>query len=80
MIPIQQKNSSQSLAGDLVASGAVLRPVLDEQDVAAALRTSVAEVYELHRAQGLPLALIGGRRLISRVAFISWLDSQVVRP
>ena len=62
-------------AAKLQASGFLLPPVLTTEDVRRALGLgSRSAVVRLHKREGLPLAKVGRRYVVTRQAFQRWLD------
>lgn len=64
-------------ARELQRVGLLLPPVLTTEDIRRALgfRTTSA-VVRLHRRDGLPLARVGRRFVITRQRFQQWLDER----
>ncbi len=64
-------------AATLQASGFLLPPVLSTEHVRRALGLgSRSAVVRLHKREGLPLARVGRRYVVTRQAFQRWLDQR----
>lgn len=64
-------------AENLQASGFLLPPVLSTEDIRRALGLgSRSAVVRLHKREGLPLARVGRRYVVTRHAFQRWLDER----
>lgn len=61
----------------LEAAGFLLPPVLLTEHIRRALGLqTTSAVMRLHRREGLPLARVGRRYVVSRQAFQRWLDER----
>ena len=62
---------------DLQDSGFLLPPVLSTEDIRRVLRLqTVSAVLRMRLRDGLPLARVGRRYLVSRQLFQRWLDER----
>mgnify|MGYP001398993780 CR=1 FL=1 len=61
----------------LQVGGFLLPPVLTTEDLRRVLKLrTTSAVIGLHRREGLPLAKVGRRFLVTRQTFQRWLDEQ----
>jgi hypothetical protein len=64
-----------SEVADLQAAGFLLPPVLTTEHIRRALGLrSTSAIVRLHKREGLPLARVGRRYVVTRLAFQRWLD------
>lgn len=70
-------DDSPNPISDPVAAGILLPPILTADDVRRALRLRTRRaVLALRRREGLPLARVGRQWLVSRRAFLEWIDDR----
>lgn len=71
------RQTSRATLHDLQVAGLILPPVLTTHDLRRILGLkSTSAVLAMHRREGLPLAKLGRRFVVTRQAFTRWLDER----